>query len=280
MKRLFIIVMALVLLPCLAACQKAPAPAGENSAAPSSETASLDTSLAESEAVSEAPSSAGNISSGRSESKTSSKAASKASPSSAVQAPVSSVPASVSSIPHTPGFIPGANFGTVEEYEQYLHTADLSSTQMDMMTRDKVYYLPTLVNNPKSRAAKQTKSIRVSSSPARSIIFFYLQDTQGQSVGRIASYVTERLISKKSLTPNEFLQFIKDNLNNGYPVEHAELLQTEGRTYVKVGTVMEDLLWLTEDGYLVSVRSKNDSSDMKDALLLAEDVVFHKHSLP
>ena len=194
--------------------------------------------------------------------------------------PVSSVPASVSSIPHTPGFIPGANFGTVEEYEQYLRTADLSSTQMDMMTQDKVYYLPTLVNNPKSHAAKQTKSIDVSSNSIQSAVYFSLQDAQGQSVGSITSYVTERLISKKSLTPNEFLQFIKDNLNNGYPVEHAELLQTEGRTYVKVGTVMEDLLWLTEDGYLVGVGIYNKDSDIKDTLLLAEDVVFHKHSLP
>ena len=176
---------------------------------------------------------------------------------------------------HCPVDIP--TFDSQEAFADYIKTNSLNNLDLDMMTKDNLYYLLSFHHPAKSVAGQNVDSMIITLS-YRSVVF-HLYDEHKTYLGNVSYEASEELSHKEPMTGEEFLRHIKDNLWSPGVEIPAELRYYESKAYVLVEGGR--IYWMTEDGYLagVGLNSRTNYENPDEIFLLAQDVVFEKHTL-
>lgn len=128
---------------------------------------------------------------------------------------------------HCPVDIP--TFDSPEAFVDYIKTNNLNNLDLDMMTKDNLYYLLSFHHPAKSVAGQNVDSMTITLS--NKSVVFHLYDEHKTHLGNVSYDANEELFHKEPMTGEEFLRHIKDNLWSPGVEIPAELRYYESKAY-------------------------------------------------
>jgi len=171
-------------------------------------------------------------------------------------------------------------FQSNNELVQFLKSIDLRENGFHAIADNNIYLTPRTVNSPKSNAAKKDcEYVYISTAKGGKdrLQWFFSDNRISENINYNIIWYTDKEYQNNSIkTPQDLITHIRNVLFRGEDIP-AEIIERENGFWILVGG---DCVYQMYDGkYLVSISNSLDYGDRDELLLLAQDIVFDKHTL-